>query len=219
MTAGVDTITTDAGRELQKLKDQVAAYEETLDNIGAYIFIKDLKGRYIFANKMVRELFKRDLEGIIGHDDTEFFSLDLSDDLIVNDRLVMEQGKTIEAEELNVIAQTSETRYYKTVKKPLRNEDGVIIGMYGISTDVTQYRILEKELQEKQKLLDTVLKNVDACIYMKDNSRHYLYLNEQTASLFGHPINEILGKTDEQLLDKELSTHLSSTLYIFLGGE
>ena len=135
--------------ELISLKNMVTVLQTTLDNIGAYIYIKDLKGRYIFVNRLVKELFDTPLEEIIGFDDSKFFSLEISDDLRVNDRLVMEQGQTIEKEEKNHVIKTGEIKYYWTVKKPLRDENGTITGMYGISTDITETKKLEHEVNQK----------------------------------------------------------------------
>ena len=47
-----------------------------LDNIGAYVFIKDINGCYTYANKLARELFNCRLEDIIGRNDSHFFSAD-----------------------------------------------------------------------------------------------------------------------------------------------
>lgn len=135
--------------ELISLKNMVTVLQTTLDNIGAYIYIKDLKGRYIFVNRLVKELFDTPLEEIIGFDDSKFFSLEISDDLRVNDRLVMEQGQTIEKEEKNHVIKTGEIKYYWTVKKPLRDENGTIAGMYGISTDITETKKLEHKVNQK----------------------------------------------------------------------
>ncbi|HMZ58209.1 MAG TPA: PAS domain-containing protein, partial [Leptospiraceae bacterium] len=135
--------------ELISLKNMVTVLQTTLDNIGAYIYIKDLEGKYIFVNRLVKELFDAPLEEIIGFDDSKFFSLEKSDDLRVNDRLVMDQGQTIEKEEKNHVIKTGEIKYYWTVKKPRRDENGKITGMYGISTDITQTKKLENEVNQK----------------------------------------------------------------------
>ena len=139
--------------ELISLKNMVTVLQTTLDNIGAYIYIKDLEGKYIFVNRLVKELFDSPLEEIIGFDDSKFFSLEISDDLRVNDRLVMEQGQTIEKEEKNHVIKTGEIKYYWTVKKPRRDENGTITGMYGISTDITQTKKLENEVNQKNSEL------------------------------------------------------------------
>jgi len=135
--------------ENHRLTRRIQILQTTLDHIGTYVFLKDTEGRYTYANKLVCELFGFPLEEIVGHDDSKFFSLDISDDIRKNDRIVMERGKTIENEERNVIASTGETRYYKTVKKPLKDSEGNITGMFGVSTDITELSLLRNKLQDE----------------------------------------------------------------------
>jgi len=49
-------------------------------------------------------------------------------------------------------------------------------------------------------LLDTVLDNVDAHVYMKDQHRRYLYVNAKMADAMGLPVREIVGKLDRELM-------------------
>ncbi|ATC93717.1 sensor domain-containing diguanylate cyclase [Pseudoalteromonas tunicata] len=188
----------------QQLELELHTLKTTINNVGAYIYIKDTNGCYTYANQKVTELFGCSLEQLVGLDDSYFFLTDHLGDLQENDRKVLEQGIEIEGEERNIVKSTGETRYYWTVKKPLY-EEGQVIGMYGISTDITERKLLEKQLHEKQALLDTVLNNIDAYIYMKNSDAQFLYANKKTAKLFGQKPQTLLGKTAEQCLGEEAS--------------
>ncbi|WP_315983752.1 PAS domain-containing protein [Aliamphritea spongicola] len=66
----------------QDISDIVSAQEQVieseyklrtiLDNVDAYIYLKDTEGRYLFANKAVRELWRAAMEDIIGSPDERF---------------------------------------------------------------------------------------------------------------------------------------------------
>jgi PAS domain S-box-containing protein len=118
-------------------EDLVRAMAQLFDLVDSYAYVKDTAGRYVFTNKKVQELFGRTAEEIVGKDDSAFFDLALADQLRVNDRLVIDGGQTIDREEKNVVKATGEERVYWTVKTPIRDRAGRIIGMCGISTDVT----------------------------------------------------------------------------------
>ena len=150
------------------LTAKIQQLQSTLDQVGAYIYIKDIQGRYTFANKQVCELFGYPLDQIVGFTDEKFFDLSICNQLRLHDRQVFDLGERIESEETNVIAATGETRTYWTVKSPWRDADGKITGMYGLSTDITEHRKLEMLVQEQKLLLDTILNNVDSYVYMKD---------------------------------------------------
>jgi PAS fold. len=116
----------------QKLNEQIQRLSETLDHVGAYVFTKDPQGRYTYANKMVCNLFESRLSEIIGLTDSAFFDLSTFNQLQKNDRRVLDHGEHIESEENNIIIASGELRTYWSVKKPIKNDHGQIIGMCGI---------------------------------------------------------------------------------------
>jgi diguanylate cyclase (GGDEF)-like protein/PAS domain S-box-containing protein len=182
------------------LMAQLREMRSVLDHVGAYVFTKDPQGRYTYANRMVCELFQRPLEAVVGCTDEDFFDLSVSNDLRINDRRVLDHGERIEREETNIIADSGETRVYWTVKLPLRDAGGIITGMCGISTDITERRRLEHTVREQKQLLDLVLHNIDAYVYMKDAERRYRYANPKVAELYGLSQADINGRRDEEIL-------------------
>ncbi|KGJ89745.1 diguanylate cyclase [Colwellia psychrerythraea] len=180
---------------------------QVLDNIDSFIYTKDLLGKYTYANQAVLKLFGKKLDEVIGFDDSHFFDLALSTQLKINDHIVMEQGIRVENEESNYIKSINETRIYRVVKKPLLDESGVINGMCGISTDITAEKALQDQVVEQKYLLDSILNNIDAHVYMKDAERTFLYVNTQVAQLFGDKAENIIGKKDMEVLPKEIADH------------
>ena len=135
-----------ADLEPERMRELLLGMQTVLDQIGAYIFTKDASGRYLYVNEQVRQLFGVPLEQIIGRDDSHFFDLDQSDELIANDRRVLREGCTLQKEERNIHAATGEELIYWTVKSPVRNEAGEVVGVCGISTDITHRKRMETDL-------------------------------------------------------------------------
>ena len=180
---------------------------EVLNNVGAFIYTKDLKGFYTYVNQAVLDLFDKKLEEVVGFDDSHFFDLDLSTQLNKNDKKVMFEGITVESEETNYIKSLKETRIYKAVKNPLNDTNGNIIGMCGVSTDITDEKKLQQTVKSQQHLLNAVLDNADAYIYMKDIDRTFQYVNSKVANLFGDTPENIIGKKDTEVLPIEVAEH------------
>lgn len=180
---------------------------QILNTIDAYIYTKDLAGKYTYANQAVLALFGKTLSEVIGHGDEVFFDLALSTQLKENDNKVMQEGVRVENEETNFIKAINTTRIYRVVKKPLFNEQGIVNGMCGISTDITADKSLQNQVVEQKYMLDSILNNIDAHVYMKDCERTFLYVNEKVAQLFGAEVDDIVGKKDTEVLSREIADH------------
>ena len=111
--------------------------ETILDALDIAVYSKDTEGRYTYANRMVCELFGAPLSEIVGLDDSAFFDLEEADDLKVNDREVMESGVAVSREERDVVKATGEERVYWTVKAPITDASGAVVGLAGVSIDIT----------------------------------------------------------------------------------
>jgi diguanylate cyclase (GGDEF)-like protein/PAS domain S-box-containing protein len=122
-------------------------YKRILDEVGTYVFVKDLDRKYMYVNKLTQKLFQKDLEDIIGYDDSHFFQVDALSDIVKNDSRVLDFGETVINEEINVIKSSKEIKVYQSVKKPIYNSNGKIIGLFGVSTDVTETYLLKEKLQ------------------------------------------------------------------------
>lgn len=191
-----------------------------LDKVGAYIYSKDLDGKYTYANSLVCELFGKEACDILGKDDSHFFDLDASNELSVNDRNVMEKGVTIQQEEVTFVKETGRTTVYWSVKIPVMDENKEIIGMCGISTDITERKRLESKLSRESQILKTVLDNVDAHIYMKDTNHRYVYANPKVAELMATPAEKIIGHTRQEILpDANSHEHIELDTLVFSSME
>ena len=93
-------------------------------------------GGYVLA----RDPGEITLADIVGKDDSHFFDLEQSNALKLNDAEVMTSGRAVEREERDVVKATGEQRIYWTVKSPLRDASGNVIGLCGMSVDITPSR-------------------------------------------------------------------------------
>ncbi|MDE2382203.1 MAG: PAS domain-containing protein, partial [Xanthomonadaceae bacterium] len=185
----------------------VDPYRLLLDEVGAFVYTTDSEGRFTYANQLVLDLLGPNLrlEDVYGKSFTDFVDIGGDDKLRETDRRVLRDGETIAREEDNHIHATGETRTYWSVKKPLHDNDGNIVGLIGISHDITEKKRLEDKLRQQKELLDVVLDNVDALVYMKGANRRFLYANRHLAEVFGQPIEHIIGRLDSELMPKDVA--------------
>ncbi len=122
-----------------------------LDNVDAFIYLKDLQGRYLFANEAVRQLWKVGMEQLVGCGDENFFDEKTVEAIRKNDRMVLDKGQTVHAEETNTVPATGITKTYQSTKLPLRNDKGEIYALCGISVDITDLKKSEHALKESEQ--------------------------------------------------------------------
>lgn len=118
-----------------------------LDSVDAHIFIKDMQQRYQYVNQNMCKFSGRQQHEIIGQTDSFLYTEATCQKLRENDRRVLEEGERVVKEELNMLHGADSAQTFLTVKLPLRREDGTIYSLCGISTNMTDYLEIQKQLR------------------------------------------------------------------------
>jgi PAS domain S-box-containing protein len=133
------------------IEEQRGRFQAVLDNAPAAVYAKDLQGRYLFANRRVEQVHEKPADQIVGKTDHELFPVEVADSLSVKDLSVLDAGQEMEFEE-DVPHRDGSAHTYLTVKFPLRDASGVTYAVCGISTDVTELKRVQRELDERAEL-------------------------------------------------------------------
>lgn len=140
-------------RKVAERTAELRASEERLstilDSVEACIFIKSTDFRYEYVNRKACDLLGLSIQEVVGKYDVDLFDATTAANLRSNDRRVVEEGETIAAEEVNVLASGGKPHTFLSVKLPLRDAEGTVQALCGIATDITAYR----EIQEKYQRL------------------------------------------------------------------
>jgi PAS domain S-box-containing protein len=138
---GSEGILDRAMREIRESIFATSLLNVVADNTTDVIFLKDLQGRYLFANNAISRIMNKPIEEILGKDDAVLFSPDTVAMIRSSDREVVRSGGVVTYEE----AMTSEgvTRIYSTTKGVFRDAEGRPAGVYGISRDITEHKRVE----------------------------------------------------------------------------
>ncbi|RKX28510.1 MAG: hypothetical protein DRP47_04175 [Candidatus Zixiibacteriota bacterium] len=89
----------------------------------------------------------------------------------------------------------------------------------GFISDITERIQTEKALKESEEKLRVIIETAQDSIFMKDLNRRYVSVNPAMEALFGLPIKDILGKTDDEFFDQEASIHIKEVDSRVLSGE
>ena len=96
--------------------------------------------------------------------------------------------------------------WISTSKIPFVGENGEIIGIIGMSIDITERKHAEETISNERLLLRTIIDNIPDSIYCKDNAYRKTLTNRAELSYSGaNSEADIIGKTDFDLYPKELA--------------
>jgi len=116
------------------------------------IFAKDLAGRYILINRAASQFVGKSAEDMLGQDDRAIFTPEQAERLMTFSRRVITENRTMTQE--GVLDTQEGERTFLTTKGPLRDNQANVIGTFGISRDITERKMAEAELIQRNNELE-----------------------------------------------------------------
>ncbi len=111
------------------------------------VWMKDNEGVYLACNHAFERLFGAKEADIVGKTDYDFVPRELADFFRANDLAASAAGVARTNEEWLTIAETGQRVLAETIKMPVRDNNGILIGVLGIARDITQRRESESEIR------------------------------------------------------------------------
>ena len=127
-----------------------SGFRALIENLEEFVFVKDGQLRYVAVNPRYCQALGRTNAEITGKTDSDLYPPHVAAKHQAEDRLVLRDGRRFECEEQNLI--TGQPRTVRTVKTPIKDRKGHIVGVLGIASDVTEQRQLETKLRQVQKM-------------------------------------------------------------------
>ncbi len=163
-----NTMTATIRQSFEKINQQNVAFAEErnllrtlIDTMPDFIYVKDTHCRYLIGNKAILDsIDAEEPDDIVGKTDFELFAFEEEvTQFYLNERQVIETGQPmINVEEQSKHAKTGEVIWLLTSKVPIRDSQGNIIGLVGVSRDITERKQAEEELKHHRDRLEELVK-------------------------------------------------------------
>jgi PAS domain S-box-containing protein len=143
---------TDLRRAEEELRQKNAILDVINESAPTPIFVKDRQGRIIYANPATCKVLGKSVDEVLGYCDSDLYpNLKDAEHVMDNDRRIMESGQ------MEVVEESPDgVRTFLGMKVPYYNEAGEVIGLIGISNDITERVQMERDreriLQQEQAL-------------------------------------------------------------------
>ncbi|WP_080506157.1 PAS domain-containing protein [Halorubrum sp. BV1] len=176
-------------KQQERTHDQTyRRFETVLETMSAAVFLKDTDGRYLLMNQACRDLL--DIHGDPeGMTDEDLFPPAAVERARSDDRRVLQDGEPIEIEE-TVPTPTGES-VRLTRKSPVYDEEGTIVAICGVSTDISEQKERERTLQRLKDRLELAVEGGQIGVWDWDMISDEVEFNDQWAEMLGHTPDEI----------------------------
>ncbi len=181
-----------ARKETEKaIQESEKRFRDLIENINEVIYTVDYKGRFTYVtpsaelllgyhpSKLIGESYK-----VITHPD------DISHVLSLVDHIV--SGK-VTGSEHRLVKKTGEICWVYASVKP-RHEDGRLIEVRGVITDITDRKLAEEALRESEEKFKTIFENANDIIIYVDPNGTIMDANNKTKEMLGYSPDEIIGR-------------------------
>ena len=181
--------------ELKRLKSN---YKNLLANMPQKVFYKNRDSVYVTVNPSYAKDFDVPPDYFVGKTDYDLFPKELAEKYRADDQHIIQSGTTIDFDESYLYK--GEERAVHTLKTPVRDDTGNIIGILGIFWDITERKLEEKKREALIAELKNALSQVRqlsgmlpicaSCKKIRDDKGYWnqieKYITEHTEALFSH---------------------------------
>ena len=165
-----------------------------------YNYIKDRNGRFAAVNERVARLHGfSDPAEMIGKSDFDITTPERAEALFAAEQSLIERREPqVEFEEA-LVDEAGNERWFATAKVPLHSANGEMIGIAGVTRDITADRQLQQDLIDSRNTLSYALAEMSDGLAMFDRQGNIILCNEQYSASF--PYTSHLRRAGANLRD------------------
>ena len=192
---------TELKRREEEIRRQNAMLMSLINSVPDLIFFKDMEGIYIGCNRAFAELVEKNEKDIPGMTDYDFFPKKTADFFRDNDRKMLAEISARNYEEW--VDFPDGRRIFDTLKTPFTDSEGRLLGLVGITRDITERKKMETALKESEEFLQGIINNSTAIIMAKDLDGRYILVNDRFCETFELSPEDVIGKTVHDIFPEE----------------
>ena len=186
--------------ERKKVQGKLKAYQQQMslfmDVSPDIFFLKDGNLQYCFVNRAHSEVFNIPESEVLGFTDFHFMSMKQAENNKKTDLQVMREEKTV------ISIEPIGERVFETRKFPV-SVDLKVIGVAGITRDITSRIKAAEELQKSEQRFRELFNSITDLIYVQDLEGRFLSINKAMQKLMGYEIDELTGRKASEFMKPE----------------
>jgi len=149
LTAMKDHLEERVAERTAELAENRRFLADLIENSGTLIFVKDRELRYAIVNRSLEKVTGMTREATLGRSDEDLFPEEVARQFRVNDLEVMAGGRMLVFDE--ILDGPQGTRHFLSIKFPTHDAEGRVNGVCGMSTDISERILTERELRRAKE--------------------------------------------------------------------
>ncbi|MEO8391604.1 MAG: PAS domain-containing sensor histidine kinase, partial [Chloroflexota bacterium] len=161
------------------LKQERNLLRTLIDAIPANVYIKDTQSRFVDANlETALQMGVKTANDLIGKTDFDFFSPALAGKYFANEQAILQSGQPLRnLEEVSFDHRTQQENWLLTTEVPILDTQDKVIGLVGISLDITERKHSQEQITQERMLLRTLIDHLPDYIFVKDAEGRFVNSN------------------------------------------
>lgn len=178
----------------REIEEQRAFLDSLLNSIPDLIFYKNIKGEYLGGNKAFFEFILKGLNDIVGKTDSEIFDNNRAGTYQQLDSKAITENAPVSFSEWTMDAEGNPI-FLDTLKTPYWDKNGEILGILGISRNLTEVKLVQEALEESENFQKTLLENLTSGVVIADEETRLIEnLNPAASTLLGEKTENLIGQ-------------------------
>ena len=180
--------------ELEKLLEREQMLLHSLiDSIPDSVFYKDTNGRYLGCNRAFEQLNGQVASDIIGSTDGDLYPPELANTFIRTDRKVLASHQTIRYEN-RMQKLSNQQLVLETRKSPYYGPDGEILGIIGVSRDITRQKEDEEALRKANSEIESLISSLSSILIVLSPGGDIIRWNPSAQQVLEVPSEAAVGR-------------------------
>ncbi|MBU2512744.1 PocR ligand-binding domain-containing protein [bacterium] len=191
----------------ETLQKREAHLQTLIENIPDLIWLKDSEGVYLSCNSKFERFFGAREADIVGKTDYDFVNKELADFFCEKDKVAMAAGKPTMNEEEVTFADDGHKELLETVKTPMFDTEGKLIGVLGIARDITERKQAEEKLIKAQTYISNIIDSMPTMLISVDTEGKVTQWNMEaqqatgvlTRDAVGQPLTKVIPRLASEM--------------------
>lgn len=177
----------------RKIEDQKALLNCLINSIPDLIFYKDRQGVYLGCNQAFADFAGQPAEKIIGQTDFDLFDKETARFFREQDQAMFISGQARSNQEWGIYPDGHKVRL-EALKAPYIGPTGQMLGLVGVSRNISRLKQVEDQLAEERELLLVTLRSLGEGVIATDNNGTVVLINEVAEQLTGWNQQDATGR-------------------------